>query len=351
MPSPAPIRILFFADSHLGIDLPLKPRIERRRRGHDFFANYEGVLAMALEERVDLIVHGGDLFYRSKIPASLVQQAFLPLKRVADAGIPIVVVPGNHERSKIPYPLLAEHPAIHIFHAPTTFVMELRGQRVALAGFPYHPRDVRSSFPDLVNATGWRKVDADLHLLVVHHCFEGATVGPADYVFRFNDDVIRHRDVPPAFAAVLTGHVHRHQALTRDLLGRSLATPVLYPGSIERTSFAEMGEPKGYFMLTSHEPGSIDWQFRHLPARPMVSVDIDGKLPTAEALEHAVCSSIAGAPEDAVLRIRVLGTVPAAARSALRAGHVRDLTPPTMNVEIVLPDERRAFRAGSQRST
>ena len=33
------IRILLIADTHLGFDLPFRPRIKRRRRGLDFFAN------------------------------------------------------------------------------------------------------------------------------------------------------------------------------------------------------------------------------------------------------------------------------------------------------------------------
>jgi len=53
-------------------------------------------------------------------------------------------------------------------------------------------------------------------------------------------------DVPSDFAAVLAGHIHRRQTLTRDLRGRALGAPVIYPGSIERTSFAERNEDKGY---------------------------------------------------------------------------------------------------------
>ena len=34
------IRILFLADTHLGYDLPFRPRIQRRRRGPEFFANF-----------------------------------------------------------------------------------------------------------------------------------------------------------------------------------------------------------------------------------------------------------------------------------------------------------------------
>lgn len=43
-----PIRVLFLADSHLGIDLPAQPRVPRRRRGHDFLANHALALAPAL---------------------------------------------------------------------------------------------------------------------------------------------------------------------------------------------------------------------------------------------------------------------------------------------------------------
>ena len=75
------IRILLIADTHLGFDLPFQPRIIRRRRGHDFFSNFERALAPALKGKVDCVVHGGDILYRSKVPAQLVDMAFKPLKK------------------------------------------------------------------------------------------------------------------------------------------------------------------------------------------------------------------------------------------------------------------------------
>jgi DNA repair exonuclease SbcCD nuclease subunit len=119
------IRILFLADTHLGFDLPFRPRIQRRRRGSEFFANFERALLPALQGRVDCVdcvVHGGDLLYRSKVPPRLVAMAFEPLKQVADQGIPVYLVPGNHERSAIPYRHLAEHPGIYIFDRPQTYL-------------------------------------------------------------------------------------------------------------------------------------------------------------------------------------------------------------------------------------
>ena len=96
------IQILFLSDTHLGFDLPFKPRVKRIRRGPDFFNNMEIALNFAVEHKVDCIVHGGDLFYRSKVPQQLVDMAFEPLIRTAESGIPIYLVPGNHERSNIP---------------------------------------------------------------------------------------------------------------------------------------------------------------------------------------------------------------------------------------------------------
>ena len=74
--APDRIRILFLADTHLGFDLPTGARIKRRRRGHDFLANYATALAPALAGEVDLVVHGGDVFNRSKVPTSVAWQAF-----------------------------------------------------------------------------------------------------------------------------------------------------------------------------------------------------------------------------------------------------------------------------------
>jgi exonuclease SbcD len=334
------VRILFLADTHLGFDMPVRPRVERRRRGLDFFRNYERVLQSASVHRADLVVHGGDLLFRRRVPARLVQEAMIPIKRLADTGVPVYLVPGNHERSAIPYEMLALHPHVHIFDRPRAFVAEVNGIRVALAGFPNCRYDVRARFRSLVKETGLPAVEADVQLLCVHQCFEGAVVGPSDYVFRRADDVVRIQDVPVGCAAVLSGHIHRHQVLTTDLEGYEAPAPVLFPGSIERTSFAEKDEPKGYLVLEvtpNGVPGGElrSWEFRRLPARPMLVREL---LVGADAsnLETAVRRAIASVPEDAILQLRIRGTLSDRDRAVLTAVNMRALTPDTMNVELRL---------------
>ena len=92
---------------HLGFDFPLKPRIERRRRGPDFFDNFHRVLDYARKTRPDFLVHGGDLFFRAKIPQLIVDMVYQDLFEFAAEGIPTLIVPGNHERSILPVSLFA----------------------------------------------------------------------------------------------------------------------------------------------------------------------------------------------------------------------------------------------------
>ena len=351
---PDGIRVLLLADSHLGFDLPVRPRVDRRRRGHDFLANYAAALAPALAGGVDIVVHGGDVFNRSRVEPSLAYQAFEPLRRVADRGVPVFIVPGNHERSRLPHMRFASHPGVHIFESPRTFVVEIRGTRIALAGFPYERRNVRARFAELTEQTGWMRQAAPVRLLCMHHCVEGATVGPADYTFTTASDVVRLRDVPSGFAAVLSGHIHRHQVVTTDLGRRPLATPVLYPGSIERTSVAEIGETKGYLIVrvtNDTEDKRVGWQFCELPSRPMIRRDIAADGRDATSLVSAVQEIIAGAPHDAVVSIRLSGALTESQWRAISAARLRAMTPGTMNVEITPAlVRRRVSRSDLQRA-
>jgi DNA repair protein SbcD/Mre11 len=288
------------------------------------------------------VVHAGDVFDRSRIVPTLAYQAFEPLCRVADRGIPVFIVPGNHERSRLPHLRFASHSGVQVFDRPRTFHTEVRGTTIAIAGFPYE-RDVRARFADLVQQTGWRSSAVAFRLLCIHHCVEGATVGPGNYTFTTAADVVRIREVPPEFAAVFSGHIHRHQVLTTDLARRPVSTPVLYPGSLERTTFAEMGEPKGFMIVRlavdeEAESARVTWEFRELLARPMIrrEIAIEGMSETSLAI--AVREVITAAPVDAVLSIRLTGALAESQWRAVSPARLRAMAPSTMNVEIVPAD-------------
>jgi DNA repair exonuclease SbcCD nuclease subunit len=324
----ADLRILLLADSHLGLDLPLRPRVDRPRRGHDFIANYHAALEPAFAGEVDIVVHAGDVFDRPRVAESVAWKAFEPLRRLADRGVPVFIVPGNHERSRLPHARLAVHERIHVFDRPRTYALEIRGTRLLLAGFPYERRRVRRRFTELIEQSGWKHEQDALSILCIHHSVEGATVGPGDFTFTTAADVIRTKDIPHDFAAVFSGHIHRHQVLTRDLQNRALNVPVLYPGSLERTALAEIGETKGYLMVNFDvEERRARWEFRKLHTRPMLAKKVQAEGLTPLRLEAAVRALIAAAPEDAVLSIRIEGELSDAHLRKLSAAQLRSLCP------------------------
>jgi len=344
MPACREMEIFFCADTHLGFDQPVRPRILRRRRGPDFFANFRRFLADAVTARADLVVHGGDFFFRSRLPKAIVDAAYEILLEFAGHGIPIYIVPGNHECSVLPTSLFVSHPNIRFFAEPTTFVQRVGGAKVALAGFPFVRRTIRRDFAEVLARTGWRDHDADVRLLCCHQTVAGATVGPSDYTFRRGDDVIRIEDVPPDFDAVLAGHIHRRQILQRRVANKPVGPPVLYPGSIERTSFAEKDEDKGYFRLRWRPAAAGCWRklaprFVSLPARPMVDLVLEARL-TGDSLAGYISSRVAQLDHGAIVRFRGADGLSPPVRRRLTGEFLRELLPDTMNYQF----DSRFFR-------
>jgi len=161
------MRIVLFGGTHLGFDYPLRPRVDRRRRSPDFFDNYHRVLHYAARTRPDLVVHGGDFFFRARVPRKIVDMAYEPLFDLARTGIPVALSPGNHDRSRFPQSLWLANPNIHVFDLPRTFLIESSGYRMAVSGFHFS-RTVGDRFRDLVAETGWASYSDEIKLLCMH---------------------------------------------------------------------------------------------------------------------------------------------------------------------------------------
>jgi len=133
-----------------------------------------------------------------------------------------------------------------------------------------------------------------------------------------------------------------------------LPTPVLYPGSVERTAFAEVEEEKGYLLLKVTPGGRggtlASHEFVRLPARPMILRDLHPRPGpsaawTREALHTRLVTALSLGPSNAVLRVRIHGSVPPEARELVAARHLRLISPPEMNLEVLLEEDRATRRA------
>ncbi len=332
------IKIRFFADTHLGFDYPLRPRIPRRRRGQDFFDNFHRVLDSAAASKIDILIHGGDLFFRSRVPSKIVDLTYSALFEFAEKGMPVVIVPGNHERSRLPTSLYLAHPNIHVFAAPMTYKFDFGNIRVCISGFPFERNNIKNRFRSILKETGWEGTDGDIKLLCIHQAVEGAQVGPADYTFRNGEDVIRFDDLPNEFHAVLAGHIHRKQILDGKASKEGKALQVIYPGSTERTSFAEKNEAKGFFDVTFGTINKDGWQiagleFMQLPTRPMADLYLTNNVNESN-LKPFLLAHIKNFDKNAIVRIKCTGKVNEGVKGQLTSSYLRNIFPNSMNVQL-----------------
>jgi DNA repair exonuclease SbcCD nuclease subunit len=90
------LRIIHTADVHLGArhdDLGEQAAAQRERQ----FAAFTATIDLALKDKVDLFLIAGDLFDSNVQPKRSVERVAAQLKRLVDAKIRTVVIPGTHD--------------------------------------------------------------------------------------------------------------------------------------------------------------------------------------------------------------------------------------------------------------
>jgi DNA repair exonuclease SbcCD nuclease subunit len=93
---PAMLRLLHTADVHLGArhaDLGEQAAAQRERQ----FAAFRATVDLALAEKADVLLVAGDLFDSNTQPRRSVERVAAELKRLADAAIRTVIIPGTHD--------------------------------------------------------------------------------------------------------------------------------------------------------------------------------------------------------------------------------------------------------------
>lgn len=340
------IRILFFADTHLGFDYPVRPRSDRNRRGEDFFQNFDKVLQFGEDHKVDLAIHGGDVFHTPKVPEVVTSRTYERIFEFADHDIPIVICPGNHERSTLPPSLFLQHNNIRIFTKPETFKFNIKGVPVSIGGFPFIRGNIRDEFPSILADLETKNDPDGINLFCMHQAVQGSAVGPQNFTFGEAEDVVQMDDLAGSFHAFLSGHIHREQILWTEEKMNGKPVPMIYPGSTERTSFAEMDEQKGFYILEFEIgealPTLEDMHFEKLYARPMMSVDLGVRPYTPDVLRNEIQKAVAEMDANSVLRFKAENQVTLA---MLSSSFLKEVVPSTMNVSVTgFPNRYRSQR-------
>lgn len=247
------MRILHLSDTHLGVRKFARGAPPRWSRAADHHQVFREALAPARWEEVDLVVHSGDLFNRSRPPRTWAQKAIETLCRAA-RRVPVVVISGNHDRRGLRRHLPTEAPGLTVVDTPT----RLTHRGVALGLVPFRRR------ADDWATAAREAVGPGVDLLVTHQAFDGARVPGLTFRVGAQRDTVGPQHLPPGISHVLCGHIHPRQVIEVG------PTTVVHAGSTERTSFSECRQTKGTVLwdLGERRP----WRYVDHPTRPMVVV-------------------------------------------------------------------------------
>ena len=276
-------RIVHTGDTHVGYRQYHSP--ERRR---DFLDAFEQVIADAVADDADAVVHAGDLFHDRRPELPDLMGVLSVLRELDAAGVPFLAVVGNHESTRGGQWLdLFESLGLATRLGAEPVVVD----ETALYGLDHVPASQRD---DLDYEFGSH--DADSAALVAHGLFTPFAHGDWD-----TETVLQESTV--AFDAVLLGDNHTPDTAEVD------GTWVTYCGSTERASASER-DGRGYNIVTfetgeTADQTTVDIRRRGLDTREFVFVDAE--LGSGEGAERVQSRLASYDLADAVVLVDITG--------------------------------------------
>ncbi len=285
------VRFLHTSDTHLGHQQYPRsdPKTGLNQREQDIYDTWAAFIDQAIETKPDAVIHAGDLFDGVRPSNRALAAAMDGFLRLSQAGIPTIVIAGNHDHPKMrgtgsPFRLFEHLPRIHVAYKG-------RVETTSVEGVQFHAVPQCSSAEQLhEQVTAIDTSTPGQHVLVIH--------GAVTTIDAFRHAEFNEQSLDPAwferFDHVCLGHYHN----TTEVLPNAW-----YCGAPDRVSIAEAGDEKGYLDVDL-EAGTI--QHRPLPVRPMMDLPIvQAAGLDAGAIEAAAKSAIGRAPDGAIARLRI----------------------------------------------
>ncbi len=293
-------------ESHLDPVFSWMAPSSQEERRKDFHENFRKAVEYALEKEADLFLLPGDVFDGVR-PRILTLVKFAEeLRTLNRAGVRVYAVPGHHDRPKtrrMPTPLHVYSRAglLRLFDRIDVIEVEkfeVNGVSVALGGIGFNPFIIEEGADPLKNVRILGEFDADLNILMIHDVIEGfAPPGRERHV-------IRRTSIPKEVDLVIAGHLHVHTVQWGD-------PTICYVGTIERLSFSEEKEKKGFTVIEADENGVKRIEQVELPTKPMVTIEygISGKENLTEKIISLLEEASSKVPKEAIVRLRIRGAM------------------------------------------
>jgi DNA repair protein SbcD/Mre11 len=254
---------------------------------------------MEVKSKIDYRKNIKILFF-SDTHLGIIDRAYDSFYKTADCGIPIIVIPGNHDGGQLPETLFSSHPLLNIVNKDKKFSFSFNDKQINIYALTYQ-RNIRDRFLDDIAKFDLNKAKSDdLNLLLMHQSIEGAKVGQHNFTFKKAKDVVLFEDIPKAIDFTLSGHIHRYQILENN------GKKAIFCGSTEKTSFAEFSEDKGFVLLEFKKQDNYQkchLSFEKIASRKMNILKIPGEYNSSFELDDYLKSRIENMQLEGMLQI------------------------------------------------
>jgi exonuclease SbcD len=229
------VRVVHLSDTHLGFrQLHRVNDAGRNEREQDVYDAFERAITRIIELAPAVAIHAGDLFDSYHPSSAALGVALDGLRRLRDAGIPVVVIAGNHSSPRVAaaehiFGVLERFGGAHMVYGGTR---EIRIGNLAVHAIP-HDNDPQRLMGALRRARP--SEDAEYNVLVAHVGLDGLgkVVGSeAGSVTLSGEALAGSGD----FDYIALGHLHKFAPACGN---------AAYAGSLERLSWADDAPVKG----------------------------------------------------------------------------------------------------------
>lgn len=266
------MKLLHFSDTHLGYSeyTKIDPVSGLNQREQDVYNAWEQVIDAVLIHHPDVVIHAGDLFHTPRPSNRAIRIALEGIQKISSAGIPLVLISGNHETPRI-------RATGSIFESLVLFpnvyaAFSSRLETFVIADVVFFALPHCSLTTELEQAIEDLKIKSRQHTIPRVLASHGAWSGKASYSMgEFNEQRLPDFETITGapFAYVALGHYHRYVQIKSN---------IAYSSSTERTSFNEHNSTCGYLTVDLESQQSV---YHDIQTRPMI------KTPTIDCTDQS----------------------------------------------------------------
>ncbi|RLE81791.1 MAG: hypothetical protein DRJ51_03060 [Thermoprotei archaeon] len=225
--------IAHLSDTHLGYR-----QYNLTERERDFYEAFNEAIDKIISERVEIVIHSGDLFDSSRPSTEALLTVLRAVKKLHEKGIKIYTIPGSHDQPKrkgLPPHALFEQLGVRVLRASNPYDVY---DNIIICGVQYVPGAFKPVILKKLSELARVAEKYSKRILVLHQ---------AIYQFLPFDYELTLEDLPKLFHYYALGHIHKR------ILQNFGEGVLAYSGSTEIWSRDEYKEyqrnGKGFYLV------------------------------------------------------------------------------------------------------